>query len=74
MWWISTWTSFNDLYIFYKMFALLPDKPGSFGAAKNENMSHKELAEGSHKPTVRKFKKRKIYPSFCWSCRYAINK
>ena len=47
------------------MFALLPDKPGSFGAAKNENMSHKELAEGSHKPTVRKFQKRKIYPSFC---------
>ena len=47
------------------MFALLPDKPGSFGAAKNENMSHKELAEGSHKPTVRKFKKRRIYPSFC---------
>ena len=40
------------------MFALLPDKPASFGAAKNENRSYKELTEGSHKPIVRKFKKR----------------
>ena len=46
------------------MFALLPDEPASFDAVKNENISHKELTEGSHKPIVRKFKKRKIYSSF----------
>ena len=31
---------------------------------KNENISNKELAEGIHKPNIRKFNKRKAYSSF----------
>ena len=31
---------------------------------KNENISHKELAEELHKPIIRKFKIRKVYSSF----------
>ena len=35
-----------------------------FGNLKTENMSNKELAEELHKPTIRKFKNRKVYSSF----------
>ena len=44
----------------YKCF----DKKTAGGAAKNENMSNKELAEELHKPIIRKFKKGKVYSSF----------
>ena len=31
---------------------------------KNENMSDQQLAEELHKPVIRKFKKRKVHPTF----------
>ena len=33
-------------------------------AVKNENISNKELAEELHKPTIKKFKKRKVLSTF----------
>ena len=62
----------------YKCF----DKKTSGSGIKNENMLNKELAEELHKLIIRKFNKRKaqslfrdnIWWSWCWSCRYAINK
>ena len=33
-------------------------------ALKSENISNKELAEELHKPIIRNFNKRKVYPSF----------
>ena len=48
----------------YKYF----DKKTSGGAStlaiKNEDISKKELAEELHKPTIRKFKKRKVHSAF----------
>ena len=40
----------------YKFF----DKKTSSSSSKNKNISNKELAEESHKPIIRKFKKRKV--------------
>ena len=40
------------------------DKKTSGSAIKNESMSNKELAEELHKPTIIKFKKRKVHTSF----------
>ena len=40
------------------------DKKTSSEAVKNELMSHKELVEESHKPTIIKFEKRKVNSSF----------
>ena len=40
------------------------DKKTSGGAIKNENMTNKELAEEFDKPTVKKFKKRKVHSPF----------
>ena len=36
----------------------------SGGAVENEIMSNQELVEELHKPTFRKFEKRKVYSSF----------
>ena len=33
-------------------------------AVKNKNMPNEEMAEELHKPTIRKFEKRKVYTSF----------
>ena len=44
----------------YKFF----DKKTSGGTFKNENISHKELAEESHKPIIRKFEERKVQSPF----------
>ena len=41
----------------YKLF----DKKTSGGADKNGNMSITRLEEELHKPTIKKFKKRKVY-------------
>ena len=46
--------------IVYKFF----DKTFSSGKIKNEILSNEEFAEELHKPIVRKFKERKVYPSF----------
>ena len=37
------------------------DKKTFDGAIKNENISNKKLAEGLHKPVIRKFNKRKVH-------------
>ena len=42
--------------IVYKHF----DKKTSGSGIKNENISNKKLAEKLHKPTIKKFKKRKV--------------
>ena len=34
------------------------------GAVKSEIMLNQQLAEGLHKPIIRNFEKRKVYPSF----------
>ena len=44
----------------YKFF----DKKTSGGGINNENMSDQQLAEESHKPIIRNFKKRKVHSSF----------
>ena len=46
--------------IVYKFF----DKNSSCSGTKNENMSDQQLAEVLHKPSIRKFKKRKVQWSF----------
>ena len=46
--------------MFYKFF----DKKPSGGRAKNGNMSNKELATELNKPTIKKFKKRKVHSTF----------
>ena len=46
--------------IVYKFF----DKNSSCSGIKNENMSDQQLAEVLHKPSIRKFKKRKVQWSF----------
>ena len=46
--------------MFFKFF----DKITSGSGTKNENISNKELAEQLHKPTIRKFNKRKVHSSF----------
>ena len=43
--------------IFSKFF----DKKTSGGAIKNENMSKKELAEETHKPIIRNFRKQRAH-------------
>ena len=40
------------------------DKSASGGAIKNANMPNKELAEELHKPTTKKFNKRKVHSFF----------
>ena len=40
------------------------DKKTSGSGTKNENISNKELAEELHKPTIRKFKERKVHSTF----------
>ena len=40
------------------------DKKTSGSGIKNKNISNKELAEGLHKPIIRKFKKRKVQSPF----------
>ena len=44
----------------YKFF----DKKTSGSGIKNENIPSKELTEELHKPTVRKFNKRKVHSPF----------
>ena len=44
----------------YKFF----DKKTSGSSIKNEKTTDAQLAEGLHKPIIRKFKKRKVYSSF----------
>ena len=39
-------------------------KKASAAGIKNENMSNEELEEETHKPIIRKFKKRKLYSPF----------
>ena len=46
--------------VVYKFF----DKETSDRATKNENISNTGLAEESHKPIIRKLKKREVYSSF----------
>ena len=40
------------------------DKKSSCSGIKNENISHKKLAEELHRPIIRKFNKRKVLSSF----------
>ena len=40
------------------------DRKTSGGCIKTENISNREIAKELHKPIIRKFKKRKVYPSF----------
>ena len=44
----------------YKFF----NKKSSGSSVKSEVMSNQELAEELHKPIIKKFEKRKVYPSF----------
>ena len=44
----------------YKFFM----KKNSGSGIKNENISNKQLAEGLHKPIIRKFNKRKVHSAF----------
>ena len=54
--------------MFYKFFdkktASLVGKSTSGGTVKNKIISNKELVEDSHKPIIRKVKKRKVHSSF----------
>ena len=43
------------------------DKKTSAAGIKNENMSNEELEEETHKPIIRKFKKRKLYSPFIYN-------
>ena len=54
----------QSIHFFYKKPASLADKSASGTGIKNENISKKELAEELHKINIRKFKKRKVHPSF----------
>ena len=44
----------------YKIF----DKKSKGAGVKSENKENQQLANELHKPIIRKFKKRKVYPSF----------
>ena len=48
--------------VIHKFFETLATKNKS--AIKNENVSSKELAEQLHKPSIRKFKNRKVHSTF----------
>ena len=43
------------------------DAKTSAAGIKNENMSNEELEEETHKPIIRKFKKRKLYSPFIYN-------
>ena len=49
------------------------DNSASGGAIKNENISNKELAEESHQPIIRKFKKKIVHSNFIDNVWGAIN-
>ena len=46
------------------MVCKLFDKKASGGTVKNEIISNNELAEGLHKPIIKKFEKRKVHSLF----------
>ena len=51
------------LKFFAKKSALLADKSASSGAIKSKITLNRELAKKLHEPIIKRFEKRKVYPS-----------